>query len=119
MHRSDDDVYFYAANLGRTERLACSAVSATRAAGDGALPPGRYLLHLGEQSAQTVRVWVKTGKASDGVLVATADVPCFPMVLSGVAAIEINVRKDDNDQVAAITDGGTASLFITQISRQA
>ena len=116
--RGDDALYFFAANLGRTERLACSGVAIQRPDNLLALEPGRYLLHIADLQTPNTRVWVTTGKFEKGSTVSVvADVPHFPMHAEGIVAIEINVRKGDNDQIAAITGGATATLFITQISR--
>lgn len=120
--RGDDAIYFYAANLGRTRSLAATAAPTQLSDVDGALTPGRYLLHLGIVSNSAV-LWVATGKfKKGGVLVVAAAPPHFPMSSNRVVAIEINVRKGANDQIAAVAAGPgspSGTLYITQISRGA
>ena len=85
-----------------------------------ALPPGRYVLHIADVSSDGAKVWVAMGKFAKSVtLVVVASVPHFPMSATGIIAIEVNIRKGDNDQIAAITSAGTANLYITQVSRAA
>lgn len=118
--RGDDAIYFYAANLGRTTALAVSVVSAQTPDSEGALPPGRYLLHLGDDVASTTIVWVTAGPfTKGGTLTAVAAVPLFPMSTARIVTIEINVRKGDNDRIAAIASAGAGTLFVTQVSRGA
>ena len=117
--RGDDVIAYYAADLGKTRELALTNVSAQLPDAGGPLPPGRYLIHLGVLSALAAVAWVKTGPFDIAVpLVATAAVPCFPMTVARVMAIEINVRKGHNDRVAAIMDAAfTGTLYVTAISR--
>ena len=117
--RGDDAIYFFAASLGLTRRLVVTDIPAQLPDEDGALVPGRYLLHIAELSANAKQItWVRTGKFGTTVPVA-ADVPAFPMSLASIMAVELNVRKGANDQIAAVNDllGTTTNLYITQISR--
>ncbi len=116
--RGSDAFNFYSAKLGDTRELAASVAAAQTPDAGGPLPPGRYLLHIGNLSATTVKVWLRTGKFVKGdTLNISAAVPACPFSLDGLMAIEINVHKEDNDRVAAITSAGTASVYITPISQ--
>lgn len=120
--RGDDAIYYYAANLGLTRALSVTAAGVQLLDVDGPLVPGRYLLHLGTVSTSAV-IWVRAGKFEKGTpLDIAAGVPHFPMSPSRILAIEVNVRKEDNDRIAAIAAGPgtpTGVLYITQISRGA
>ncbi|MCZ6868099.1 MAG: hypothetical protein O7G84_01185 [Gammaproteobacteria bacterium] len=119
--RGDDDIAFFAASLGRTRALAVTDTAAEITDPDGALVPGRYLLHVANLSAGAV-VWVATGKFEKGAapLTVVAAAPHFPMSAATIVALELNILKEDNDRIAAIaTGGGTGTLYITQISRGA
>jgi hypothetical protein len=77
-------------------------------------------LHVVDQSPQRAVTWVRTGPFEKGVaLDIVAGVPWFPLRSDGIVALEIHVRKGHNDRVAAITDTGSATLYITRISRDA
>lgn len=116
--RGIDAQAFYAAALGRTRKLLCSSVAAQFSDNDGALPPMRYLLHVADISPTNRTIWIATGKFIKSVALSVADdVPYFPMGLSGVVAIEINVLKGHNDQIAAIMTGGNGILYVTEVSR--
>ncbi len=121
--RGDAALHFYEANLGLTLELTvieASAVQTTDA--DGALPPGRYLLHISD-TTNDAQIWVKTVKFVKGDTVGlTAGVPAMPFRVGLIIGLEFNVRRGDNDRVVAIASGpGVASgtLYITQISRGA
>lgn len=116
-HTADDDIAFYAAALGLTRALSLTPVAAQIADADGALPAGRYMLHLGDVSDDSAVVWVRTVKWNKDVdyAVPTAP-PAFPMRPSRIMAIEFNVREGVNDQVAAIVTAGTATLYVTKLS---
>lgn len=120
--RGDDAIYFFAADLGRSRELIASASAVQLLDKDGPLVPGRYLLHLGDTS-NSAKVWVATGPFKKSTVLAVAPgVPYFPMAENRIIAVELNVRKGVNDQVAAIAAGpGTPSgtLYITMISRGA
>jgi hypothetical protein len=121
--RGDDALYYYAANLGLTQAIAVTATPAQTSDIEGALTPGRYLLQIADVSNSGTTIWVRTGKFEKGVALSmVAGVPWFPMKPGGVIAIEINVRKGDNDRIAAVASGpGTplGTLYVTQISRGA
>ena len=117
-HRGDDSIYFFAANLGRTEKISVvDSASTPRDADAGPMSPGRWLLHISDISDDGEKVWVRMSPHANPAA-AVKDVPSFPMQTAGVVAIEVNVRKGYNDQVAAIVGTGTATLFMTQISRE-
>lgn len=122
-HREDDDVAYFAAKLGLTYRLAMSGVAAQTSDDDGALPPGRYLIHLGNLT-NGARVWVQMGVfAKGGTITPVIGPPSFPMSTTRIQAIEVNVRKGANDRVAAILESTSQNpsgeLFITNISWRA
>jgi len=116
--RGDDALYFYAADLGITHALEVTATASQLPDVVGALRPGRYLIHAVERVPAKTVVWIRTGKF---VLGAALDIaaapPWFPLRVDGIVAIEINVRKGHNDRIAAITDGGSATLYVTRVSR--
>ncbi len=117
--RGDDALAFYAANLGPTRALFASIAPVQLSDNDGALPPRRYLLHIADIDPPNLKIWIKTGPFQKGVLLGvTASIPNFPMSLIGVQALEINVRKGDNDQIAVVMSSGTGTLYITEISRR-
>jgi hypothetical protein len=118
--RGDDALYFFAANLGDTRKLEVISANPVQLPDNGGrLTAGRYLLHISDLSgAGRQKVWVRLGKWGTTIPI-EADVPAMPLQLGVIAAIEINVRKNDNDQIAAITSEGDATLYVTQISRGA
>jgi len=116
--RGDDALAYFGATLGATRALAASGAAAQTSDPDGPLPPGRYLLHISDVSLSAAKVWVRMGAYVRGeVLPITAAPPAFPMQLGGIVAIEVNVRRHDNDRVAVVMSAGTAILYITEISR--
>lgn len=84
----------------------------------GLLRPGSYLVQLIEADGP---VWVRVGAFSASAPpVAVANAPSFPMDNSGgLRAFPLHVRKNHNDQVAAIRGGATTTgrLIITPTSR--
>jgi hypothetical protein len=121
--RGVDALAFYAADLGLTRAISCSIASAQLPDKDGALVPGRYVLHISDVVPTSKKIWVRTGKFEKGsALSITAGIPWFPMQLGGIVAFEFNVLKDYSDQVAAIMAGPgnpSAILYVTRISRDA
>lgn len=133
-HAGDDDIAFYAAALGRTRKIAVSTTAAQLPDTEAPLEPGRYLLHVRFDSGCD-QIWVAMGEHKKGVpLPVAADVPYFPFLVGTVVALEVNVRPKPqspkvapsaksvdkpNTQIAAITNAGTGTLYITQISRGA
>ena len=119
-HRADDDIAFYAADLGFTHGIALTTSPGQIPDVDGALVPGRWLLHVANVPSKAT-VWIKMGKFEKGsVLDVVAAVPNFPMSPAGIMALEVNVREGVNDQVVALVAGTgnpTANLYITLISR--
>jgi hypothetical protein len=119
--RGDDALYYFAANLGRTRKLVVSIAAIQLPDADGPLTPGRYLIHVDDFSPPgKQKIWVRMGKFEKGkTLAVAADVPHFPMSLTGIMGIEVHVRKGDNDRLAAISSEGSAAVYITQVSRGA
>lgn len=121
-HRGDDDIAFFAAAIEETRLIAASPASASFPDADGALVPGRYLIQILGASASSVVVWIQMGKFEKGVPLTASVGPGLkrvPLSPSGIIAIEVNVVKEDNDRIAVVTAGGTASVYITRISRGA
>jgi hypothetical protein len=118
-HTAEDDNAFFAASLGATRKLSVSTTPSQLPDADGPLPPGRYLVHVVDyQPPGKTRVWWRVGKFEKGdTLPIAAGVPYFPFRVDGIGAMEINVREGFDDRIAAVTDTGTATLFITRISR--
>ncbi len=131
-HAGDDDIAYYAASLGCTRKLDVTSAPTQLTDADGPLEPGRYLLQARFGSGSNSDIWVAMGPFEKGeTLVVAADVPHFPFLENGVIAIEVNVRPvpkqqkatraqdRPNNQVAAVTSSGSATLYITAISRGA
>lgn len=119
-HRADDDLAYFAATLGRTVKLLAGAEGSVQLPDEGGpLPPGRYLIQILDVTEIGARVWVVAVPFEKGEppISVPADVPAFPFAVEGVIALETNVRKGDSDQIAARTSAGTATVYITKISR--
>lgn len=118
--RGDDSLAYFAATLGRTRALDVTAAASQLLDKDGALLAVRHLLHIADVSPTNRVIWVRTGKFEKGVILSiTPGLPWFPMSLGGCSAIEINVRKEYDDQIAAVLSGaGSGILYITEISRR-
>jgi hypothetical protein len=118
--RGEDLAAFFAAELGRTRKLALTVASAQTPDTEGALPPGRYLLQIADLSSASAKVFIRARPFVAGdTVTAVADAPDFPLHLAGLVAIEFHVRKGYNDRIAAILTAGTGNLFITEVSRRA
>ena len=118
--RGDDAIAYYAASIGFTRKLDISPVSAQLPDDGGPLEPGRYVIQLLKPSSSSVIAFVQLGPFIKGApLIAVADAPSFPMQLGHLIAIEFNALLNVNNRVAGITDQGTATLYITRISRDA
>lgn len=117
--RGDDSLAFYAATLGRTRALNVTIAPSQLLDVDGPLLPVRHLLHIADISPTNRVIWVRTGKFEKGTTLSiTPGLPWFPMSFGGLTAIEINVRKEHADQIAAVMSGGNGILYITEISRR-
>lgn len=114
---------YYAATLAETRYLAVTSSQSQLSDSDGPLIPGRYLMHISDSApaGSPPKVWVAMGPFAKGVTLAvSAATPHGPPFQDGrVLALEVNVRKGYNDQVAAITSSGSAVLYMTRISRSA
>lgn len=115
-HHPEDDIAYFARDLGRTIALDLTTVAAQVPSAEGALKPGRYLFQIGKRSASTVVAWIVQGKFGT-TLAPAAAAPAFPMSADGVRGFELNVIAGYNDAIAAIMDTGSATLFITLVSR--
>lgn len=114
-HRGDDDIAFFAANLGLTHALMFDTNGANLADAQGPLKPGRYLVQLRKED--NGYAWVSVGKWERGnPIAAPAAVPAFPMSNVGLVAVEFHVREGVNDRIAARTESGSAVLYITLVS---
>ena len=120
--RGDDAIAFYAADIGDTLELAASTVLAQTSDLQGPLKPGRYLIQAINWSDTTVVVWVTVGaweKGSSLTLTATAGRRRVPLSSGGVVAFETNILKGDSDRLAVITNTGSATVYVTRVSRGA
>lgn len=118
-HRGDDDIAFYAADIGETRALSAAAGSPTQFSGSsGPLAPGRYLIQAVNLSVPSAEVWIGFGKFGEAVdLAAVPGRRRIPLVPGGgLLAVETHVRKGDSDQIAAITSAGTATVYVTLVS---
>jgi hypothetical protein len=119
-HKADDDLAYFAASLGRTVKLLAVAGGSVQLPDDGGpLVPGRYLIQILDVSVVGAQVWVVAAKFEKGLppISVPTDAPAFPFAMEGVIALETNVRLGDSDQIAARTSAGTATVYITKISR--
>lgn len=119
----DDQLDYFASDLGPTRTLAVVAANMVSSAGaspadpDGALPPGKYLLQRGAPGGADVMFidaipFVK-GDTSWTALSAAA--PRMPLIRDSIV---LHVRKGHNDRIIArVTGGAGAALHITQVSR--
>lgn len=116
--RGDDVIAYYASTIGFTRALGVSAISAQVPDEQGPLEPGRWLLQLLDRQSAATRAWLAFGPFRRGEpLVAVVGPPYFPMSGRGLIALEFNVRRGDNDRVAAVAENGTATLYLTRLSR--
>lgn len=114
-HRGDDDIAFFAANLGHTYELSFDANGANLSDAQGALVPGRYLIQL--RMNGNGYAWVSVGKWVAAAPIPTpAAPPAFPMSNAGIVAVEFHVRQGVNDRLAARTESGSAKLYATRVS---
>ena len=116
--QGQDDIAFFAAYIEETRELSISTGSTQTSDDDGPLTPGRWLIQVRDT---TNYVWIKVGKYEKGIpLVATAGAAQkqFPLSLSGLIAIELNVREGDGDRIAAITEAGGGTLYLSRVSRE-
>jgi hypothetical protein len=117
----DDLQDFYGHDLGRTVALAAVAASVVSSGGtndaNGPLPPGKYLVQATSPGGTDLVFidavpFVKNETASWAAKPAAP--PATPLIRGWV---EIHVRKDHNDRIVARTTGGTATVYVTQVSR--
>jgi hypothetical protein len=108
--------------LGKTVRLAVTAASANTAGGEerDRLKPGKYYLQLLDHSS--ARCWIRVGAsvtlaaAEPAAPVGVTVINDFPLdPTDGVTAVELHVRKDKTDVVAAIMSAGTGTLLLTRM----
>jgi hypothetical protein len=120
--RGDDATAFYAADLGETRALAASTIINQNTDVQGAFTPGRYLIQaLGMNNPNTL-VWIIVGAFVAGSPLTGSAVPGlrrFPLSARGMVAIETNILKGDSDRIAVITSVGTATVYVSRISRGA
>ena len=114
--------------LGKTVRLAVTAASANTAGAPTVpaglererLKPGKYYVQLLDHSNAVC--WIRVG----GTTALGAAVPVAPVGVTlindfpldpndGVTAVELHVRKDKTDVVAAIMASGTGTLLLTRM----
>lgn len=120
--RGDDAIAFYAADLGETRALAATTSGDQTTDVDGALVPGRYLIQIVNVSDSAAIVWIHAGAFEKGKPITLAAGPGrrrAPLSTQSVVAIETNVLKGDSDRIGAITTVGTATVYVTRISRGA
>jgi len=120
-HEGKDDIAFFHAAIERTYELSATVGGAQLSDAEGALPEGRYLIQVVNQTPPAALCWIHVGAFEVGVslsLVAGAGGDRIPLG-SSVVAIETNVVRGDSDRIGAIMSAGTATVFITRISRTA
>ena len=121
-HDGEDDRDFFHAAIERTyPPLAVTTGGAQTSDADGALPSGRYLIQaMNFIGASSIICWVRTGAFIKGAplsLVSGPGLNTVPLNTGAAVAIEINVKKDYNDRIGAITSTGSCTVFITRVSR--
>lgn len=121
-HNGEDDIAFFAADVGYTYVMALSTALTTLPAALGALVPGRYLIQIGGLSAGAV-AWVHFDKFQDdppNIVTPTGAGPQrVPIMSSSVVAIETHAVKGYSDRLSAILTSGSAVLYATRVSRDA
>lgn len=121
-HNGEDDIAFFAADIGHTYVLPLTTGLTTLPAALGALVPGRYLIQVGGLSAGAV-AWLHFDKYQDD----PPNIPTpigagpqrIPILLSAVIAIETHAVKGYSDRLSGILTTGTATLYATRVSRDA
>jgi len=121
-HNGEDDIAFFAADIGHTYVLSLSTGLTTLPAALGALVPGRYLIQVGGLSAGAI-AWVHFDKFQD----TPPNIPSpigegpqrIPLLQTAVIAIETHALKGYSDRLSAIVTSGAATLYATRISRDA
>jgi hypothetical protein len=114
---ADDLRNFYNEHLGDSAIISAIA--------GGSLPtlqltPGRYLIHFADIAGGCTKVWIRQGPYSaTAPVLAAAAVPSTPFDVSAppYALIHVMARFNTTDQIAAITNAGTASVIVTKVSR--
>ena len=121
-HRGDDDLAFYAADIGETRLVSADALSNQQTTdADGALVPGRWLVQVFPTDS-AAKVWVGFGKFVAAVVLSSPVGPGkqrIPCSGKTIIAFETNVLKGYSDRAVARTTVGTAEVYLTLISRRA
>ncbi len=122
-HRGDDDIAFYAADIGITFHLSATSGSPVQTTdAEGPLPEGRYIIQALNISTDSALVWIGFGAFEQSTTLAlTAGVGTrrIPLSAGGLIAVETNILKGYSDRVAAITSAGAADVYLTLVSRTA
>lgn len=116
-----DAVAAFAVEIGFTRKLAATAVASQTSDDGGPLPPARYLLQIINPDNVATIVWVRAVPFVKGEVVGVdQDAPSFPLQRNGLQAFAFNVLPGVSDRIAArCSAGGTATLYITRVSRDA
>lgn len=118
-HNGEDDIAFFAADIGYTRLLDLTTTIAFPPDAEGPLPPFRYLVQVLDMSAGAT-CWVHFTKfeKTDQPVVATPGAAGDQRIpLKALAAFEVNVRKGYNDRIGALVSTGTGKIAITAVSR--
>jgi hypothetical protein len=117
-HNGDDDIAFFAADLGETRELSATTTGAQTTDTDGALEPGRYLIQIVDATAGAI-VWIIRGRFERGAPLSLSAGPGparIPLSTQALVAIETHVREGDSDRIGAITNTGVATVYLTRVS---
>ena len=121
-HNGDDDIAFYAADVGYTYVLPLTTGLSTLPAVDGALVPGRYLVQVGGLTTGAI-AWVHFDAYQDDPPAISnptgAGRQRVPLMATGLIAIETHAVAKYSNRISGIVTSGTATLYVTRVSRDA
>lgn len=122
-HNGEDDIAFFAADIGFTYVLPLTTTLSVMPSADGALVAGRYLVQVVGLTTGAI-AWLHFDHYQK-------DVPPDPSPLTGqgpqrvplsaaaIIAIETHVKKGYSDRLCGLVTSGTATLYATLVSRDA
>ena len=120
---ADDLRYFYAEDLGDSEEVSASGVTAKTAV----LTPGRYVVRVRSVAGGATTAWFRQGVQAD--VVAASAVPSAPFIIGGTTTTAADqrlqnevlftfmVRASGKTGLAVILNAGTATVTVTKVSR--
>ena len=121
-HNGDDDIAFFAADVGYTYVLPLTTDLTTLPAALGALVPGRYLVQVGGLNTGAI-AWIHFDAYQDDPPAINTPTGAgkqrVPLMPTGLIAIETHAVKKYSDRISGIVTTGTATFYVTRVSRDA